>query len=195
MTKVTVHRESLTTKTQHSSVSYVNGGDEQVLVSADYALPTSTTFGAHLIEGLLYSIGYSYSFASPLADGANFDIVIAFGPGIEPRVAIEGLCVGNAMGYLYEGATTTGGTALTEVNLNRNSTNVSNVAAVLNPTVTATGTLLGSYVLIGGVKKKASGGDISTASLILKPLTNYLLRLTNVSGAAQAAEMTINWYE
>ena len=195
MTKVTVHRESLTTKTQHSSVSYVNGGDEQVLVSADYALPTSTTFGAHLIEGLLYSIGYSYSFASPLADGANFDIVIAFGPGIEPRVAIEGLCVGNAMGYLYEGATTTGGTALTDVNLNRNSTNVSNAAAVLNPTVTATGTLLGSYVLIGGVKKKASGGDISTASLILKPLTNYLLRLTNVSGSAQAAEMTINWYE
>ena len=195
MTKLTVQRESLGTSTQHSSVSYVNGGDEQVLVSADYALPTSTTFGAHLIEGLLYSIGYSYSFASPLADGANFDIVIAFGPGIEPRVAIEGLCVGNAMGYLYEGATTTGGTALTDVNLNRNSTNVSNAAAVLNPTVTATGTLLGSYVLIGGVKKKASGGDISTASLILKPLTNYLLRLTNVSGSAQAAEMTINWYE
>ena len=195
MTRLVVQRESLGTSTQHSSVSFVNGDDEQVLVSADYALPTSTVFGAHLIEGLLYSVGYSYSFASPLANGANFDIVIAFGPEIQPRVSIEGLCVGNAMGYLYEGATTTGGTALTDVNLNRNSVNVSNAAAVLNPTVTGTGTLLGSYVLIGGVKKKATGGEISTASLILKPLTNYLLRMTNVSGAAQAAEMTITWYE
>jgi len=195
MTKLTVQRESLGTSTQHSSVSYVNGNDEQVLVSADYAMPTSTVFGAHLIEGLLFSIGYTHSFASPLADGASIDIVIAFGPNIQPRVTIEGLCVGNAMGYLYEGATTTGGTALTDVNLNRNSLISSNAAAVLNPTVTATGTLLGSYVLIGGVKKKASGGDISTASLVLKPLTNYLLRLTNVSGADQAAEMTITWYE
>ena len=195
MTKLTVQRESLGTNTQHASVSYVNGSDEQVLVSADYALPTSTVFGAHLLEGFLFSIGYTHSFASPLADGASIDIVIAFAQGIQPRVAIEGLSVGNAMGYLYEGATTTGGTALTDVNLNRNSLISSNAAAVLNPTVTATGTLLGSYVLIGGVKKKASGGDISTASLVLKPLTNYLLRLTNVSGAAQAAEMTITWYE
>ena len=195
MTKLIVQRESLGTSTQHSSVSYVNGGDEQVLVSADYALPTSTVFGAHLLEGLLFSIGYTHSFASPLANGASIDIVLAFGPGTEPRVAIEGLCVGNAMGYLYENAITTGGTALASINLNRNSTNVSNSAAVLNPTVTATGTLLNSHVLIGGVKKKASGGDISTASLVLKPLTNYLLRLTNVSGTAQAAEMTITWYE
>lgn len=195
MTKLVVQRESLGTSTQHSSVSYVNGGDEQVLVSADYALPTATTFGAHLHEGLLFTLGYSYSFAAPLANGANFDIVVAFGPGVKPKVSIEGLCVGNAMGYLYEGATTTGGTALTAINLDRNSTNTDNAAAVLNPTVTATGTLLGSYVLIGGQKKKATGGDISTASLLLKPLTNYLLRMTNVSGAAQAAEMTVTWYE
>ena len=45
------------------------------------------------------------------------------------------------------------------------------------------------------VEISKSGGDMSTASLVLKPLTNYLLRLTNVSGAAQAAEMTITWYE
>ena len=195
MTKLTVQRESLGTSTQHSSVSYVNGGDEQVLVSADYALPMATTFGAHLVEGLLFTIGYTYPFSAPLADGANFDIVIAFGPGVQPRVSIEGLCVGNAMGYLYESPTTSGGTALQTINLNRNSTNPGNAAAVLNPTVTSLGTPLGSFVLIGGQKKKATGGDISTASMIFKPLTNYLLRMTNVSGAAQAAEITVTWYE
>lgn len=195
MTKLAVQRESLTTRTRHSSVSYSNGGDEQVLVSSQYGLPTGTTFAAHLMEGQLFTIGYTYSFASPLADAANFDIVIAFGSGIQPKVSIEGLCVGNAMGYLYEGASTTGGTALTEVNLNRNSTLTSNAAAVLNPVVNSTGTLLGSFVLIGGQKKKATGGDISTANMIFKPLTNYLLRLTNVSGSAQAAEMTVTWHE
>lgn len=195
MTRLVVKRESLGINTKHSSPSYVDGSDEQVLVSADYGLPTTSPLGANLLEGHVFSIGYTYPFSAKLADTANFDIAIAFAAGTQPKVTIEGLCVGNAMGYLYEGATTSGGTALTEVNLNRNSTTTSNGAAVLNPTVSATGTLLGSYVLIGGVKKKATGGDLASVSMLLKPLTTYLLRLTNVSGSAQAAEMTITWYE
>jgi len=195
MTRLVVQRESLGTSTQHSSVSFVDGGDQQVLVSSDFGLPITTVFGSHLNEGLLFRTGYTYDFSNKLADSANFDIVIAFGSGIEPRIAIEGLCVGDAMGYMYEGTSTTGGTALTEITLNRNSTNVSNSAAVLNPTINSLGTLLGTYLLIGGQKNKASGGDISATQLILKPLTNYLFRMTNVSGFAQAAEMTITWYE
>ena len=195
MTRLVVKREALGVHTRHNSPSYVDGSDEQVLVSADYGLPTTSPLGANLLEGHVYSIGYAYPFSAKLADAANFDIAIAFAAGVESKVTIEGLCVGNAMGYLYEGATTSGGTALTEVNLNRNSTNTSNGAAVLNPTVSSTGTLLGQYVLIGGVKKKATGGDLASVSMLLKPLTTYLLRMTNVSGADQAAEMTITWYE
>jgi hypothetical protein len=147
------------------------------------------------MEGNSFTLGYAYPFSAGLADSANFDIAIAFGAGVEPKLSIEGLCVGNAIGYLYEGATATGGTALTSVNLNRTSTSTSNSAAILNPSVSSTGTLLGTYILIGGVKKKATGGDISSASFILKPLTTYLLRMTNVSGQAQAAEMILTWYE
>ena len=195
MTRLVVQRESLGTNTQHVSVSFVDGGDEQVLVSSDFGLPITTVFGAHLNEGLLFKTGYAYDFSNKLEDSTNFDIVIAFGTGIQPRVAIEGLCVGDAMGYIYEGTSTTGGTALPELNLNRNSTNVSNSAAVLNPTINTLGTLLGTFVLIGGQKNKATGGDISSTQIILKPLTNYLFRMRNVSGFAQAAEMTITWYE
>lgn len=195
MTRLVVKREALGVHTRNTSPSYVDGNDEQVLVSADYGLPTTSPLGANLLEGHTYAIGYTYPFSAKLADGANFDIAIAFAADTQPKVTIEGLCAGNAMGYLYEGATTSGGTALTEVNLNRNSTNPSNGAAVLNPTVSSTGTLLGSYVLVGGVKKKATGGDLTSVSMLLKPLTTYLLRLTNVSGADQAAEMTITWYE
>lgn len=195
MTRLVVKRESTGTNTRHVSPSYLDGSDEQVLVSADYALPTVSPLGANLMEGNSYTLGYAYPFSAGLADSANFDIAIAFGAGVEPKMSIEGLCVGNAIGYLYEGATATGGTALTEVNLNRTSTSTSNSAAILNPSVSSTGTLLGTYILIGGVKKKASGGDISSASFILKPLTTYLLRMTNVSGQAQAAEMVLTWYE
>lgn len=195
MTKLVVKREALGVHTRNTSPSYVDGNDEQVLVSADYGLPTTSPLGANLLEGHVFSLGYTYPFSAKLADTANFDIAIAFAAGVQPKVTIEGLCVGNAMGYMYEGATTSGGTALTEVNLNRNSTTASNGAAVLNPSVSATGTLLGQYVLVGGVKKKATGGDLSSVSMLLKPLTTYLLRMTNVSGAAQAAEMTITWYE
>jgi hypothetical protein len=195
MTRLVVKRESLGINTKHTSPSYIDGSNEQILVSADYGLPTTSPLGANLLEGHVHTIGYAYPFSAKLADGANFDIAIAFASGIQPKVTIEGLCVGNAMGYLYENATTSGGTALAQVNLNRNSVDTGNAAAVLNPTVSATGTLLGSYVLIGGVKKKATGGDLTSVSMLLKPLTTYLLRLTNVSGADQAAEMTITWYE
>jgi hypothetical protein len=195
MTRLVVKRESTGTNTRHVSPSYVDGSDEQVLVSADYALPTVSPLGANLMEGNSFTLGYAYPFSAGLADSANFDIAIAFGAGVEPKLSIEGLCVGNAIGYLYEGATATGGTALTSVNLNRTSTSTSNSAAILNPSVSSTGTLLGTYILIGGVKKKATGGDISSASFILKPLTTYLLRMTNVSGQAQAAEMILTWYE
>jgi hypothetical protein len=195
MTRLVVKRESTGTNTRHVSPSYLDGSDEQVLVSADYALPTVSPLGANLMEGNSFTLGYAYPFSAGLADSANFDIAIAFGAGVEPKLSIEGLCVGNAIGYLYEGATATGGTALTSVNLNRTSTSTSNSAAILNPSVSSTGTLLGTYILIGGVKKKATGGDISSASFILKPLTTYLLRMTNVSGQAQAAEMILTWYE
>jgi len=195
MTRIVVKRESLGINTKHTSPSYLDGDNEQVLVSADYALPTTTPLGANLMEGNSYTLGYTYPFSAGLANNTNFDIAIAFGAGVEPKLNVEGLCVGNAMGYMYEGATVTGGTALTSINLNRQSTNTSNSAALLNPTVSSTGTLLGTYILIGGVKKKASGGDISSASLILKPLTTYLLRMRNVSGSTQAAQMEITWYE
>lgn len=195
MTRLVVKRESLGVNTRHTSPSYVDGNDEQVLVSSQRGLPTSSTLGASISEGTAFTTGYVYMNASKLANGANFDIAIAFGGTTEASVDITGLCAGNAEGYLYEGATTSGGTALPIINMNRNSTNTGNGAAVHMPTVTATGTLIGNYLLMGGVKKKAAGGDSAAKSLILKPLTTYLLRMTNTSGSAQVAEIRVTWYE
>ena len=192
MTRLVVKRESLGVNTRHTSPSFINGGDDQVLVSSHHGLPTASTLEAHLMEGAAYSVG---AIASSLADGTSLDIAIAFGSGVEAKLSVEGVCGGNGFGFMYEGATVSGGTPIGSINLDRNSRNTSNSAVLLSPTVTDTGTAIGQYILIGGVKKKSVGGDSAAASMVLKPLTTYLLRLTNNSGAAQPAEIILTWYE
>lgn len=192
MTRLVVKRESLGVNTRHTSPSFINGNDDQVLVSSQYGLPTASTLEANIIEGTAYSVG---AIASSLADGSSLDIAIAFGSGVQAKMSVEGVCGGNGFGYMYEGATVSGGSPLGSINLDRNSSNTSNSAALLAPTVSDTGTTIGQYILIGGVKKKSVGGDSAAASMVLKPLTTYLLRLTNNSGAAQPAEIILTWYE
>jgi hypothetical protein len=57
------------------------------------------------------------------------------------------------------------------------------------------GTLVLEQILIGGTGKKAGGGEVGSSNLILKPLTSYLIRLTNVNGTAHAAELIVEWAE
>ena len=40
-----------------------------------------------------------------------------------------------------------------------------------------------------------TGGAAGSLEYVLKPLTNYLFRLTNVNGTAHAASLTLEWYE
>jgi len=195
MTRLVVKRESLGINTRHTSPSYLDGNDEQILVSSDCGLPTASTFQANINQGAAYSTGYAHLSGNLLGAGDSLDIVFAFGSGVEPMMTIEGICGGNAEGYMYEGATATGGTSLSSVNLNRVSTNTSNSAFLLNPTVSATGTLLGAYALIGGQYTRSAGADMHSAGFVMKSLTNYLLRLTNTSSLSQKAMITINWYE
>ena len=107
------------------------------------------------------------------------------------------MCLGDAELYIYEGTATTGGTAFTPINRNRNYavSNVSQVAMVINPTITSLGTELDAQILPGGVGKKSAGGTAGSLEYVLKPLTNYLFRLTNVNGTSHAAFMTLEWYE
>jgi hypothetical protein len=49
--------------------------------------------------------------------------------------------------------------------------------------------------LPGGSGKKSGGGAAGSLEYVLKPLTNYLFRLTNVNGTAHAASLQLEWYE
>jgi len=108
---------------------------------------------------------------------------------------IDALLMGDAELYFYEGATSTGGTAFTPVIRNRNYTTASQVAMVVNPTVNTTGDLIDAQFLPGGVGKKSGGGDAQSLEFVLKPLTNYLIRMTNVNGTAHTGHITLEWYE
>ena len=195
MTKIVIGRESHGIKARHVSPTYQDGNGDQVIVGTNYPMPIEDHFSANLHLGNAYSFGAVNDFSNLLGAGNSLDIAIAFGSGTEANVSIEGLCGGDAEGFLYESATVTGGTAGTAVNLNRVSTNTSNSAILVNPTVTSVGTLLGKYIIIGGTGKKAAGGDMAGSQLIMKPLTTYLLRLTNVNGTDHVAEIVITWFE
>lgn len=192
---ILVERESLTTKSRHVSPSYVDKDGNQYLTSSDRPFPTIDIGQLRLNEGKAFAIGAMYPFSAPLAAGASIDVALAFPSGVTPTITIEGLCGGDAEGYLYENASVTGGTSITPVNKNRSSTTASQGVALLNPTVSSLGTVILAQILMGGQKKKAGGGATSGSDLILKPLTTYLFRLTNVNGTSHAAEIILEWTE
>lgn len=133
--------------------------------------------------------------SAKLADAASIDIVLASASGVIPHLTVDALCLGDAELYIYEGTSATGGTSFTPINRNRNYTTSSQVAMIINPTITALGTQIDAQILPGGVGKKAGGGTAGSLEYVLKPLTNYLFRLTNVNGTAHAASLQLEWYE
>ena len=110
-------------------------------------------------------------------------------------MTVNALCLGDAELYIYEGTVATGGTSYTPINRNRNYTTSSNVAMILNPTVTSVGTEIDGHIIPGGTGKKSAGDTAVSMEYVLKPLTNYLFRLTNVNGTAHAAYLALEWYE
>jgi len=150
-----------------------------------------------LIEGHAFSAGLVADYDNKVADGSSIDIVIAFPSGVNPVFTISGLSNGNAVGYLYEGVSATGGASLPIINRNRASTIASQGVAISNPTVTSTGTLILKEILTGGIGKKGGGGEVGGNNIILKGLTNYLFRLTNADGNnnPHAMEIILSWTE
>jgi hypothetical protein len=135
--------------------------------------------------------------SAPLGASASIDIVLASPSGIFPHVTVEAMCLGDAELYIYEGTATTGGTAFTPINRNRNYavSNPSQSAMVINPTVTSVGTEIDAQIIAGGAGKKSAGSSGGSLEYVLKPLTNYMFRLTNVNGTAHAASLQLEWYE
>jgi hypothetical protein len=197
MAVITVTRESDTTSARHVVLTHKNNAGEQVIAGADAPVIMVDVNHQRNHDGRGY---FAYKLApdsAPLADSASINIVLASPSGVFPHLTVDAMCLGDAELYIYEGTSTTGGTAFTPINRNRNYavSNVSQVAMVINPTVTSVGTEIDAQIIPGGSGKKSGGGTAGSLEYVLKPLTNYLFRLTNVNGTAHAASLHLEWYE
>ena len=190
---IEVKRESLDTKSRHVSPSYVDKDGAQYLTSSDRPFPIIDVNHLRLHEGRAYYVYKMYTYAAGLAAGSSIDIAIAWPAGSLPHAVFNYGGSGEAEFYVYEAPTTSGGTAMTIHRRNRNLITTSVAAAVLAPTVTATGTEL--FAEFVPANKQGGGGQSYTFEYVLKPLTTYLFRLTNVNAQPHAAELRIEWYE
>lgn len=195
MTVLYVKRESENQKTQLVALTQQTSDDQQVITGSNRPLINVAVNHQRLHEGRAFFAYYVTTSAAPLEDGASINIVFAAGPGVYPHVTIGAFCGGNSRLFLYEGASSTGGTSFTPIKRNRTTSTTSNVAMVVNATITANGTELYQEFLPGGVKTRAGGGGGESLEYVLSSLTNYLVRLTNTSGAAQTAGIQLEWYE
>jgi hypothetical protein len=194
---IIVQRESENTKAILAALTHKNNAGEQTISGADAPVIMVDVNHQRNHDGRAFFAYKIYPDSAPLAANASIDIVLASPSGVFPHITIDGLCLGDAELYVYEGTTTTGGTAFTPINRNRNYavSNTSEVAMVINPTVTSVGTEIDAQIIPGGAGKKSGGGTAVSLEYVLKPLTNYLFRLTNVNGTSHAAYLTVEWYE
>lgn len=98
---------------------------------------------------------------------------------------------------IYEDSTFTGGTPLTPINNNRNSSNTSNMTVVLAPTVTDVGDLLGSSSTgkAGVNPLQAEGGNTERfREIILKRNTLYILKAISRDDG-NIISYSADWYE
>jgi len=192
-----VELESVTTKSRFVTPVQKRNDGSYAVAGADAPMITVDVNHQRNHDGRAF---YAYKIApdsSPLASLASIDIVMASPSGVFPHITIDAMCLGDAELYIYEGTSTTGGTSFTPINRNRNYavSNPSQVAMVINPTVTSIGTELDAQIIPGGAGKKSSGSAAGSLEYVLKPLTNYLFRLTNVNGTSHAASLQLEWYE
>ena len=81
---------------------------------------------------------------------------------------------------LSEGATASGGSALTSYNNHRDNANTSGVVAVGTPTITTVGTILETHIIgtAGNPNSVTGGGADARNEWLLKPATSYLIQIT-----------------
>jgi len=153
---------------------------------------------------LFYKIyeGYGFSISKrfeSVADDASVDLYLENPSGSGRQVfiiMIEVVSLGNAYIDIYRGNTVTvSGTALTPVNLNFEKALGSVVNAEYGGTYT-TGPLVHNTVCPGGTKKEAVGGLAAVGeSVVIPEGFNFLVRVTNKSGATTDLSIRVVWWE
>ena len=151
-------------------------------------------------EGFMYKAWHKFS---AVADAASVYVHIKVPAAVFPHFHDFTVAVGagDVDISVFEGPTTSAdGTALTERSLNRNGTvDASDVDLYHTPTVSADGTEIRSTWIpptAAGVGNSDSGAlEDADYEMLLKPSTNYLVKITNNSGGSIDIHCKTYWYE
>lgn len=190
---IEVKRESLDTKARHVNPAYVDKDGNSFIASSDRPFPIIDVNHLRLHEGRAFYVYKMYPYSAGLPTTQSIDIAIAWPSGYTPHVVFDFGASGEAEFYVYENPTTSGGTAMSIQRRQRIITTSSAAVAVLNPTVSALGTEIFSNFVPSS--KQGGGAQSFSFEYVLKPLTTYLFRLTNVNSQSHAAHLMIEWYE
>lgn len=145
-------------------------------------------------SGNTFSGGY---YNSSLADASSIDILIQNGSTSTYHMICAAAVSGTCTMQVFEGATfSNAGTSVTMTNHNRTSAKTFSGTVTHTPTLTGTGTQLnGTQLIPGGDKHSVGVSGSFTSEIILAKSTNYLVRLTNISGGAIKASAHIEGYQ
>jgi hypothetical protein len=190
-----VQRESDTTSSRYVNLTFTEQDGRQVIMGSERSMPVLDIAHQRLHEGRAFIAFKFYSSADTLANNTTASIAIACAQGCEMHMLVQAECGGSSEFYWYEGSTVSSGTAFTPINRKRSSTNTSNAAVLINPTIGNAGTLLLARSIPGGAGVFAGGGSDYAFEYVLKDLTTYLFQLKNTSGSARAAHLLLEWYE
>jgi len=103
---------------------------------------------------------------------------------------------GDATLRIFEDTVATPNAATSTFNANRNFEDSSSIIIHESPTVSNDGTELGAVAVPAGTKKDAVGFDLDLGGgFILKPNTNYLMRITNESQATRSYSFNLTWFD
>lgn len=146
-------------------------------------------------EGRLFSGGY---YNASVADTASIYLLVQTGAQ-DTHAVFYGSSSGDATLEYFEGTTfSAAGTAVSALNHNRQSAKTFTGTITHTPTITANGTQLDGTVFIpGGTKGSGSGGSSTgfLEEMLLANSTNYLVKLTNVSGGVQKMNIGMACYQ
>jgi hypothetical protein len=111
---------------------------------------------------------------------------------LRSHIAVSVRSTGEANFKIYENSTITGGSSITPINRNRNSSVLSESVLKLNPVINVQGNLLFEDHFGAGINR--SGESRTQSEFILNKNTLYTI-VTTSETASNEVTVVINWYE
>ena len=157
------------------------------------ALVTIDTVHNWIHEGVVYT---ATELNLTLGAAASIDLLLRVPAATFIHFGADIAVGANASLEFFEDPTSSAdGSAVLRINRNRASSNTAAMLVFEGPTITGTGTELGTGLIPGGTGGNANGGTAVSQMEWILTEGDYLVRLTNISGSAAANSVALHWYE